>query len=85
MKKLFFSLLSLCLSASIFGQMSLQPNVFQSPEISSLMREVVSPVSLSSGTVSTSVPLYTLQKGEIKVPLSLNYDASGVKVDAQPS
>lgn len=85
MKKLFFSLLSLCLSASVFGQMSLQPNVFQSPEISSLMREVVSPVSLSSGTVSTSVPLYTLQKGGIKVPLSLNYDASGVKVDAQPS
>lgn len=85
MKKLFFSLLSLCLSASVFGQMSLQPNVFQSPEISSLMREVVSPVSLSSGTVSTSVPLYTLQKGEIKVPLSLSYDASGVKVDAQPS
>lgn len=85
MKKLFFSLLSLYLSASVFGQMSLQPNVFQSPEISSLMREVVSPVSLSSGTVSTSVPLYTLQKGEIKVPLSLNYDASGVKVDAQPS
>lgn len=85
MKKLFFSLLSLCLAVSTSGQMSLQPNVFQSPEISSLMREVVSPVSLSSGTVNVSIPLYTLQKGSIQVPLSLNYDASGVKVDAQPS
>lgn len=85
MKKLFFSLLSLCLAMTSFGQMSLQPNVFQSPEMSSLMREVVSPVSLSSGTVSVSIPLYTLQKGGISVPISLNYDASGVKVDAQPS
>lgn len=85
MKKLFFSLLSLCLAVNTFGQMSLQPNVFQSPEISSLMREVVSPVSLSSGTASVSIPLYTLKKGSINVPISLNYDATGVKVDAQPS
>lgn len=85
MKKLFFSLLSLCLAASTFGQMSLQPNVFQSPEISSLMREVISPVSLSSGTASVSIPLYTLKKGSINVPISLTYDATGVKVDAQPS
>lgn len=85
MKKLFFSLLSLCLAVNTFGQMSLQPNVFQSPEISSLMREVISPVSLSSGTVNVSIPLYTLKKGNINVPISLNYDATGVKVDAQPS
>lgn len=85
MKKLILSLLSLCLAATASAQISFQPDVFQSPEIFSLMRNVVSPVSLSSGTLSTGIPLYTLQKGSISVPISLNYDASGVKVDAQPS
>lgn len=85
MKKIFFSLLSLCLSMSAMAQMTLQPNVYQSPEISSLMRDVLSPVSLSSGTVNVNIPLYSLQKGSITVPISLNYDASGVRVDAQPS
>lgn len=84
MKKIIFSLLLLCIAASLAGQMSLQPNIHQSPEISSLMRDVLSPVSLSSGTVNVNIPLYTLQKGSITVPISLNYDASGVKVDAQP-
>ena len=84
MKKIFFSLVSLCLAVSTVAQMTLQPNIYQSPEVSSLMKEVLSPVSLSSGTVNVNIPLYTLQKGSISVPISLNYDASGVKVDAQP-
>ncbi|MDR0505312.1 MAG: RHS repeat protein [Dysgonamonadaceae bacterium] len=76
------------LSFSIFregiSQTVTQPLVFQSPEISSLVKEVTTPVSLSSGTVNVEIPLYTLNHGDITVPISMSYDASGVKVDAQP-
>lgn len=62
-----------------------QPLVFQSPQVSALVNEVNTPVSLSSGTVKVNVPLYNLQFRDIEVPISLGYDASGIKVDAQPS
>jgi len=67
------------------SQTTLQPLVFQSPEVSSLIKEVTTPVSLSSGTVNIDIPIYTLKHGDIAVPISLSYDASGVKVDAQPT
>lgn len=37
-------------------------------------------VDTHTGTGSISIPLYSLQEGEIEVPVSLSYNASGVKV-----
>jgi len=87
MKKIFFTIFTLMLFAfcELRSQQNYQSPVFQSPEVSSLMREVQSPVSLSSGTVNIEVPIYTLKHGDIEVPISLAYDASGVRVDAQPT
>lgn len=87
MKKILFAALTLVVSlhCKMVAQQNYQPPVLQSPEISSLMKEVQTPVSLSSGTVNINVPIYTLKHGEIEVPISLAYDASGVKVDAQPT
>jgi RHS Repeat. len=87
MKKTFFTIFTLMLFTfcELRSQQNYQSPVFQSPEVSSLMREVQSPVSLSSGTVNVEVPIYTLKHGDIEVPISLAYDASGVKVDAQPT
>ena len=87
MKKILFGALALLISlhCKVDAQQNYQPPVLQSPEISSLMKEVQTPVSLSSGTVNLNVPIYTLKHGEIEVPISLAYDASGVKVDAQPT
>ncbi|MDR1671613.1 MAG: RHS repeat protein [Alistipes sp.] len=86
MKRIFlFILASLILHHVGIAQTGYQPFIFQSPEVSSLTNDVKTPVSLSSGTIAVDVPLYTLQEGDITVPISLSYDASGVKVDAQPA
>ena len=86
MKKLFFVLLSLLLiDQTIYPQFTNQPLAHQSPEVSSLIKEVQAPVSLSSGTININIPLYTLKHGDIEIPISMDYDASGIKIDANPS
>lgn len=41
------------------------------------------PVSTYTGTANISIPLYTVQEGDIKVPISLNYHTGGVKLNEQ--
>jgi hypothetical protein len=41
-----------------------------------------SSVNHATGTMSVSIPLYTLQEGALAVPLYLNYDGSGVPVES---
>ncbi|MEW7279663.1 hypothetical protein ABW636_13800 [Aquimarina sp. 2201CG1-2-11] len=38
-------------------------------------------ISYTTGTPNVTVPIYTIQGKELSVPISLSYDASGVKVD----
>lgn len=52
-----------------------------SPTATSLGRFGDVPVSLYTGTPSVSVPLWEVQGKDIRLPISLNYHASGVKVD----
>lgn len=52
-----------------------------SPEAASLGRYGEFPVELSKGTPSISIPLYEIQSGSLKVPISLSYHASGVRVN----
>ncbi|NIG53530.1 RHS repeat protein [Chitinophaga sp. Cy-1792] len=51
------------------------------PEAGAIMRYQDIPVGLSSGIPSISVPLFELQENWIKIPISLNYHAGGIKVD----
>lgn len=39
------------------------------------------PISVSTGIPSISIPLYSINEGDINVPLSLSYHASGIKVE----
>lgn len=43
------------------------------------------PVSLFNGRAQISVPLHEIQSDGIRVPISLNYDASGIRVDQYPT
>jgi hypothetical protein len=52
-----------------------------SPDAASLGRYGEFPVSLSKGTPNIAIPIYTLQSGSLSVPISLNYHASGVRVN----
>ncbi len=51
------------------------------PEAASLGRYGAFQVSEYTGTANISVPLYTVESGDISFPISLYYDASGIKVE----
>lgn len=50
------------------------------PEMAALAKNVSCPVNYSTGTPQISIPLYTIECGSITLPLSLTYNASGVRV-----
>ncbi len=80
-----YILVLLLLSINIWGQLQL-PNVIPpSPEAAQLAKFVESPVSLYSGTPTISLPIITVNTGNISVPVSLFYDAKGVMVAEQSS
>ena len=57
---------------------------FQRPEVATLSAEVQAPVSLNSGALAIEIPLYTLKQGDITVPISISYDATGIRVGSHP-
>ncbi len=59
----------------------LRPQV-KSPEVNKFEQYMNMPVNLVSGTPQVSVPIYTLEYGGMSLPITLEYDASGVKVES---
>ena len=57
-----------------------QPYV-TTPDMAALARNISYPINYSTGTPQISIPLYTIQCGSLTLPLSLTYNASGVRVD----
>ena len=53
---------------------------YLSPEAASLGKYGEIPVSEYTGVPEISVPLHTVRIGELELPLSLTYHASGIKV-----
>lgn len=51
-----------------------------SPEAAAMMRSINIPVSHYTGTASINIPFYTISAGGVQVPVSLGYQASGIKV-----
>lgn len=52
-----------------------------SPEAEAFQRYGNTSVSLYTGTPNVQVPIYVIEGREMSIPLSLTYDASGVKVE----
>jgi len=52
-----------------------------SPKASSIIKYGDYPVSLHTGLVDITVPIYTVESGSIKVPIELKYHSSGLKYD----
>jgi hypothetical protein len=58
-----------------------QPNVFPSaPNTAAFAKFGNYPVNMYSGVPEISIPLYTIESGELKVPITLAYHASGIRV-----
>lgn len=45
-----------------------------------MMRSINIPVSHYTGTASINIPFYTISAGDVQVPVTLGYQASGIKV-----
>ncbi len=66
---------------SIANQFSKIVSVPNSPEAEAFEKYGNVDVNLHTGTPNISVPLYTIKGRELDIPISLTYDASGIKVD----
>jgi YD repeat-containing protein len=73
----------LCITSTTMAQINtdLRPQV-KSPEVNKFEQYMNMPVNLVSGTPQVSIPIYTLEYGGMTLPISLEYDASGVKVES---
>lgn len=92
MKKVILLLSALFLLAVAHAQM--QPGTtFQSlidvstnsPDVASLGKFGNIPVSYATGVPSISIPIYEINVGDIKLPVSLSYHAGGIRVDETAS
>lgn len=54
-----------------------------SPEVSTFTRYGTYPVSYYTGQPDISIPIYTVKSGDYEIPISLKYDASGVRPNRQ--
>lgn len=63
---------------NLFGQSNI--GIIPTPQSSAIGKYVDIPVSLSTGTPNITIPIYTLKEGNLSLPISLNYHASGIKV-----
>lgn len=66
-----------CQSTEIGGSIILPP----SPTPASLINQIDQSVQLYTGALNVGVPLYSLKSRSLDLPISLNYNGSGVKVN----
>ncbi|MEC5143655.1 hypothetical protein [Chitinophaga sp. 212800010-3] len=85
MKRLFIMLLT-CLVCPMLlkgqaGPPSLSKVIPPSPEIASITRYGLYPVTMFNGLPGISIPIYNVNIRGFSLPISLDYHASGIKVD----
>jgi len=51
------------------------------PDVASLMKFIDYPTDLHSGLMSINIPLYEIIEGDLTLPISVSYHASGLKAD----
>jgi hypothetical protein len=87
MRKIILTLACLQVTmTALFAQSNELPKLIPpSPNAAALQRYAEIPVSTYSGIPNISIPLYGVKSGDINVPLSISYHASGVKVSDEAS
>lgn len=63
------------------GALDLQKVTFASPEIQGLGKYGQTPVQMFSGIPEIQIPVYEVNIGNCKVPISFSYNAGGIKVE----
>jgi RHS repeat-associated protein len=75
--------LFLCLAETLWSQPNnnyVTSTTIPAPNAGSLGKYADIPVSYFTGVPDISVPIYTVEEGPLKLPVSINYHASGIKV-----
>ena len=67
-----------------FAQDADLPSLSRSPQAASLGKYGDTPISFYSGTPNISIDLYELNSKGVSVPIYLQYDASGIRIDGHP-
>ncbi len=62
----------------------LDNQIVQSPEVAAMVRNITYPVNYSTGVPDITIPIYEVKCGELTLPITLSYHASGVKLN-EPS
>jgi hypothetical protein len=83
-RKLIIPILTL-LSVNRFFSQDVPKVMPPSPNASALAQYANQPVSNYTGVANISIPLYNIKSGEIDLPISLSYHASGIKVSQEAS
>ena len=89
MRKSFVAFLFLCIGISAKSQEGLEvklPSVLPpTPEPAAIVKQGQLAAGLYTGAAQASIPLYTINVGEVAVPISLSYTSNGTRVDDIPS
>jgi YD repeat-containing protein len=87
--RIFFLTLCGFLSWTLFSQNATStsipaPTIFsKTPEAAAFLKYGEYPIDLSTGVPSISIPIYTIETHNFKLPISLDYHASGIKVNQE--
>ncbi len=81
--KIYFLVLSLLSFVSIYGQYDLKKIVPPNPNVASLMKATMTPITEYAGLPNINIPLYTISEDNINVPISLSYHTGGIQVSEE--
>ncbi|SKC85126.1 YD repeat-containing protein [Ohtaekwangia koreensis] len=84
-KLLLLFLLTMLATANLFGQGQLPKIIPPSPNAAALAKYGNIPISTYTGLPNVAVPIYEIRARDIKVPISISYHASGIKVSEESS
>ncbi|MGV7106199.1 hypothetical protein [Flavobacterium sp. U410] len=87
MKKEILLSISLLFINVILGQTnSNTPDIFPaSPDVTKIQKYGEIPVSNYTGTAQINIPIFTINEDDFNLPITLNYDGSGIKVEEESS
>ena len=79
-KVLAFAFALFVLPLILRGQQFKEPAALP-PTAASIQKFIEVPVSPHTGVPNLGIPIHTVTEGTLSVPISLNYNSSGIKVD----
>jgi len=92
MKQLFLYLFLLLVSAKILAQSDQKikspipgDELFATPSVTAFQSNSFLPTNLYTGKLNVDIPIFTIKSGNLNVPISISYNASGIKLDEYAS